>query len=220
MDSQEQQEARSGVESAPVVHGDVQPGEPARQKRKKRWPIVVGVVAAVLVVAGAGLWIWHEQPSFCATVCHDTMGSYLETYENDAMLAGAHRQAGMACLDCHEPKIEEQVAELQVQISGDYRVPLQKMEVEDEFCLRDGCHTREEIVAGAADYVAPDGTKVNPHEQTIDPAITGRNNPHNSSDTTIACSTCHTSHRNSTEIKYCYDACHHTNTFETCSDCH
>ena len=44
---------------------DGQTAEPAAQKKKKKWPIVVGVVVAVLVVAGAGFWVWHEQPSFC-----------------------------------------------------------------------------------------------------------------------------------------------------------
>ena len=49
---------------------DGQTAEPAAQKKKKKWPIVVGVVVAVLVVAGAGFWVWHEQPSFCNAICH------------------------------------------------------------------------------------------------------------------------------------------------------
>ncbi|WP_290994685.1 FMN-binding protein [Gordonibacter sp.] len=36
-------------------------------KRSKRWPLVVGVVVVVLVAAGAGFWVWHEQPSFAAS---------------------------------------------------------------------------------------------------------------------------------------------------------
>ena len=35
---------------------------------RRRWPIAVGVVAAVVIVAGAGFWVWHEQPSFCNAV--------------------------------------------------------------------------------------------------------------------------------------------------------
>ena len=60
---------------------DGQTAEPAAQKKKKKWPIVVGVVVAVLVVAGAGFWVWHEQPSFCNAICHTPMDAYLPTYE-------------------------------------------------------------------------------------------------------------------------------------------
>ena len=59
---------------------DGQTAEPAAQKKKKKWPIVVGVVVAVLVVAGAGFWVWHEQPSFCNAICHSPMDKYVETY--------------------------------------------------------------------------------------------------------------------------------------------
>jgi len=54
---------------------------PAAKKARKKWPIVVGVVVAVLVVAGAGFWVWHEQPSFCNAICHTPMDPYLPTYE-------------------------------------------------------------------------------------------------------------------------------------------
>lgn len=33
------------------------------RKRTKRL-IALGVAAAVVVAAGAGFWVWHEQPSF------------------------------------------------------------------------------------------------------------------------------------------------------------
>ena len=55
---------------------------PTAKREGKGAGLIVGVVAAVIVAAGAGFWIWHEQPSFCATMCHDTMGSYLESYES------------------------------------------------------------------------------------------------------------------------------------------
>lgn len=45
----------------------------AKKAGKKKWPIVVGVVAVVLIAAGAGFWVWHEQPSFCAAICHTPM---------------------------------------------------------------------------------------------------------------------------------------------------
>ena len=92
---------------------------------KKRWPIVVGVVAAVLIVACCGGWVWHNTPSFCGTVCHDSMGNHLANYEgtdesNGAGLAAWHGQhEGTTCLDCHTAELDVQVAELQSQLAGD-----------------------------------------------------------------------------------------------------
>ncbi|MEG0621206.1 MAG: salivary glue protein Sgs-3, partial [Raoultibacter sp.] len=56
------------AEKAAEVKEDVT--EAAAKKKGKKWPIVVGVVVAVLVVAGIGGFIWHEQPSFCSAICH------------------------------------------------------------------------------------------------------------------------------------------------------
>lgn len=187
-------------------------------RKRKKWSVAAGVVAAVLVVAGAGFWVWHEQPSFCAAVCHDTMGKYLETYEDSDYLVHDHAVEGIDCLDCHTPELSEQFAELQLQLSGNYRVPLAKMETDDGFCLRDGCHTREEIESHTV--VAVDGAEVSPHTTTIDASAAQMKNPHGDGGESLACSTCHTSHRESKEIDYCYDTCHHTETFETCVSCH
>ena len=55
-------------------------GRPAT-KRPRRGAIVGGVIAAVVVAAGIGAFVWHEQPSFCNAICHTPMDGYLETYE-------------------------------------------------------------------------------------------------------------------------------------------
>ena len=69
------------------------------------------MVVAVLVVAGCGMLAWHETPSFCGTVCHTPMSTYLDTYEatpntqgvdaygnevsnTNSMLAVVHASAG------------------------------------------------------------------------------------------------------------------------------
>lgn len=148
------------------------------------------------------------------------MGSYLDSYGNIDYLVADHAANDITCLDCHEAELATQFAELQVQLSGDYRIPFAKMEVDDKFCLRDGCHTRDEIVTALDGYVTADGMNVNPHEQTISSDAKGRENPHQMDGETVQCATCHTAHRPSAEIRYCYDACHHTETFEACSDCH
>ena len=190
------------------------PGSKPRSKRKLA--IVLGVVATVVAAAGAGLWIWHEQPSFCGTVCHDTMQPYVDTLADESYLAHAHAQSGTECLDCHVPTIEEQVAEAVKQINGNYVVPFAKMEVDDEFCLRDGCHSREEIESPDVGVVV-DGSLVNPHVQTVD-----RQNsefPHEGDGEKLQCSQCHTVHRESKGMDYCY-SCHHAETFDDCYSCH
>ena len=112
--------------------------EPAA-KAKKKWPIVLGVVAAVLLLAGIGMFIWHEQPSFCGAICHAPMDAYLEGYNQEdnaagvdkygndvsnthSMLAVSHKSQGVACLDCHVPSIAQQIGEGTMMISGSYTV--------------------------------------------------------------------------------------------------
>ena len=92
---------------------DAQPEARAqRPRRKRKWPIVVGVVAVVMVAAGVGFWTWHEQPSFCNAICHEPMDNYVEGYFNDAtLMANTHKKAQVTCLECHEAKLSEQVAE-------------------------------------------------------------------------------------------------------------
>ena len=111
--------------------------EPA--KRKKKWPIVVGVIAAVALLAGIGMFIWHEQPSFCGAICHAPMDAYLEGYQQEdnaagvdkygndvanthSMLAVSHASQKLACLDCHLPTIAQQLGEGMMMFSGSYEV--------------------------------------------------------------------------------------------------
>lgn len=110
------------------------------KRSRKKWPIAVGVVAAVLIVAGAGLFAWHEQPSFCGAICHTPMDGYLETYDaepgqpgvdkygntvsdSSAMMAAVHRaEDGTTCMDCHVPTMDEQIGEGLAWASGNYDV--------------------------------------------------------------------------------------------------
>lgn len=52
-------------------------GAPAPKKPRRKGWIIAGVVAAVIIVAGAGFWVWHEQPSFCNAICHSPMDYYV-----------------------------------------------------------------------------------------------------------------------------------------------
>ncbi|MEF9841843.1 MAG: hypothetical protein RR773_04675, partial [Raoultibacter sp.] len=152
----------------------------AAKKKGKKWPIVVGVIVAVLVVAGVGGFIWHEQPSFCSAICHTPMDPYLTTYEEpagqpgtdkwgnemkttSAMLAVTHREQGKTCLSCHVPTMSEQITEGMNWVSGNYEYPLQECSLEDlteasgadpeSFCLNESCHnvTRQDLAKKTAE---------------------------------------------------------------------
>ena len=89
-------------------------GGPAPKKRPKRGWIVAGLVAAIIVVAGAGFWVWHEQPSFCNAICHSPMDYYVETYDSGDPNLGVtvHAKAGESCLDCHTAELTTQISEV------------------------------------------------------------------------------------------------------------
>ena len=121
-----------------------EPAKDAKKARsgKKKWPIVVGVVAVVLVAAGAGFFVWHEQPSFCNAICHTPMDAYAESYidgshdkygnelteESDKMAMMAyyhgHTTEGETtnCLGCHVPTLGEQITEGMHWVTGSLRL--------------------------------------------------------------------------------------------------
>lgn len=140
---------------------------PKKRKKRRKAGIVAGVVVAVIVVAGAGFWVWHEQPSFCGAICHDPMNPYLTTYEAEpadgavdkygnevdgsTMLAAVHRVDGEAtCLSCHEPTLSQQIDEGITWVTGDFESPLDERSLieltevsgksYEQFCLNDACH--------------------------------------------------------------------------------
>lgn len=173
-------------------------------KRKKRLT-VAGVVIAVIVVAGIGGYAWHETPSFCGTVCHDSMSSFVDTYESEAgtatvdkwgnevtdasaMLSSVHADAGVGCVGCHVPSIGQQVTEGMMSLSGDYYYPLEERSLSelmansgregsgDDLCLNESCHNM---------------TREDLTEATSDMAF----NPHQWQHAQFECSDCHKSHR-------------------------
>ena len=156
--------------------------EEKKSAGKKRWPIVVGVVAAVLIVACCGGWAWHNTPSFCGTVCHESMGNHLANYEGTdetggAGLAAWHGQhEGTTFLECHTADLDVQVAELQSQLAGDTdNLGLaDRYYIDNDKCL--SCHggSYEELAKQTADL--------------------GEYNPHNSPHGQINCNECHKGH--------------------------
>ena len=155
-----------------------QTAKPAPKKSMTRGRIVAAVVVAVVIVAGCGMFAWHNTPSFCGTVCHTPMSKYVADFEagpvdgdSTAMLAAYHgADADMNCLSCHEAKIDEQVTEGMSWISGNYNFDSDTQMLESrsgelptaEFCLKSGCHdginTVDDLTAATADR------EFNPHD--------------------------------------------------------
>ncbi|HBT95849.1 MAG TPA: salivary glue protein Sgs-3 [Coriobacteriia bacterium] len=193
----------------------------AKPKRKiKKWPIVTGALI-VVVAAGIGGFIWHEQPAFCGAICHTPMDAYLATFESEPGVAGTdkwgnaventsgmlsvtHNAHGKTCLNCHEPTIGEQINEGIKWVSGDYVFPLEEHTLTDltaargatadEFCLNDSCH-----------HLASDGTVIKTRADLEATTAHLSRNPHVAQHQEFDCGTCHKAHRSS--VMYC-SSCH------------
>lgn len=197
----EQETAEAKVaEEAPAV------GE-KKSFNPKRWQMVVGIIVIVIVVAGIGFGVWHEQPSFCNSICHTPMDKYVEGYTNDdTTLAYQHghvdgsnttaastlkegvSDSSMTCLTCHTPKMDEQLTEAISWVGGNYTVDQDGSPVisepsytaSKEFCTQ--CHDYEKVIAATEHYWGED-------EEA---------NPHASHQGELECSSCHNVHGTST----------------------
>lgn len=181
------------ADKEPANKSDAIAETPQPKRKKTKAAIVVGVIAAIVVVAGVGFSIWHEQPSFCNAICHDPMDPYVEGYyaPDSTMLSAAHGANGKGCLDCHEPTISEQVAEGAAWITGNFYTPPEMRNLAtNEFCLNEACHTREEIAAATHDW---GGKDFNPHaaHTTKEQQCGDCHRVHRES--VMSCSECHTS---------------------------
>lgn len=211
------------VEEAPVDTAEEKPGV---KKGKKKFA-VIGIVAAVVIVAGAGFYAWHEQPSFCSSICHYSMDAYLPTYESQlgsegvdkwgntvadssAMLAPVHREQGITCLGCHTPVISEQLTEGMEWVSGNYTVvsttdgkfALEERDLSD--LTEASGVANEEFCLKSGCHVNDDGS-VMTRDDLVEKTSNYSRNPHVQQHGEVACSECHKAHRASTV--YC-GKCH------------
>ena len=156
----------------------------ATSKRGVKWAIIAAAVILVLAAAGSGFWIWHEQPSFCAALCH-IMQPYEDSWTSSDYEAHIHAQEEIECLDCHEPTIEQQIDEVIVYVTGDYDVPLRERKLPQETCLSCKEHdSYPELAESTEDWIR---------------------NPHASHWGDMECVLCHNQHRAS--VLYCTQ-CH------------
>ena len=177
--------------------------------KSRKGLIVGGVLAVVLLCTVGGLLVWHEQPSFCNAICHSPMDAYVEGYlgksttdqsdqsDQDGMAAGAqiHQRANVACLDCHEAKISEQIHEASVWVSGDYSVDenglLTTVGVRSDvkMCATSDCHDMEQVSQATQDWGGQIGVNVHDSHQGQDIDCGNCHSIHGQS--YLMCNTCH-----------------------------
>jgi cytochrome c nitrite reductase small subunit len=168
-------------------------------------PVATGPGWTIPISLTAEIDVW--EPDMDCTVCH-VMDPYVDSLDNPDLLAYAHGQGGLECLDCHTDQEELQRVHEEA-VPGE---PVRALSVEKEFCF--DCHlanehtSYEQIVERTSDYVI-DGQEINPHDPHGGPLETWQ----------YECYRCHTMHEESPLINYCY-GCHHEGTFESCSQCH
>lgn len=166
------------------------------KRRKKSLWMGVGIVVAVVICAGVGFSMWHNQPTFCNAICHKPMDVYVDGFYNDtSLLAHTHQKSHVNCLDCHVPTLDEQIGEAVSWVKDDYEVledgHLKTVGVtaDTKMCFSSGCHTNDEIIEATKNWGGVEG--VNPHQSHQGEAID--------------CSNCHGVH--TTSAMYC-NTCH------------
>ncbi len=166
---------------------------------RRVWPVIMSIIVVIGVVVLVGFLHWHEEPTFCSTVCHSTMQTYIDGYysEDPALEVTAHADADVTCLGCHwsQAKMLDLVNEVILYATDSYESPLpDKGEefINDEFC--GACHdgetapTKEETTADWAQdpHNIPDGVSM--HE-TVSMECYDCHSMHNAS--TMVCAECH-----------------------------
>ena len=103
------------------------------------------MIVIAVVAAGIGMLVWHEQPSFCSTMCHLEQ-AYVDNYmqeqgtagydkygqkvsNTNAMMAVLHRNTKatakpeILCVDCHVPNMMELANDGAHLFTGNYMLP-------------------------------------------------------------------------------------------------
>lgn len=150
-------------------------------------------LAALVAAAALGATLWVRDrvstTEYCAG-CH-VVARYYETWDASAFTAHAHRQAGIACRDCHPRSTKDALRELAVNAVRGVDRPIEEHKVQAAECLR--CHGSHETLASRTNsLIGPDGYAL------------GRN-PHDSHWGPLDCGVCHKMHKPSVDF---------------CSNCH
>lgn len=207
---------------------DTASDESPAPKKKKNKVKIVGIVVGVILVLGIGLFVWHEQPSFCNAICHTPMDAYGDTFlkgdvdkygnelteqQSMGMMAYAHKEkAGFTCMKCHVPVLGQQVSEAMNWVSGNYEIigtnqkgqALLKEHTIAELSEPIGM-SGDEFCLRSGCHVNDDGSDMTRADLAAKTAHYGNYNPHESHNGDMACDQCHKAHSQS--VNFC-SSCH------------
>ncbi len=192
-------------------------------KRKSKKLVITGIVVVALVAVGVGMMVWHEQPSFCSTMCHIEQ-TYVDNYAQDqnapgtdkyghevsntnAMMAVLHRSTKatakpeLVCVDCHVPNFVELAHDGMNYVSGSYPLPRDERSASG-LQSWDG-KTGESFCANENCHVYLLGDDGNlSYAKLADSTKTRAFNPHEQHhpNLSLECTDCHKGHRASTVV--------------------
>ena len=202
----------------------------AVSKRKKKTAVAIVVVAVAIAASGAGFFVWHEQPSFCAAICHTPMDAYYMTYAvvehvmfgydmpvdaaKSAMMGYLHGQNDVTCMGCHVPTLHEQVSEGMHWVTGSYEVLgenaqgdtiLESRSLERLTAARGAMP--DEFCLNEACHTAADGSVMTREMlEGITADLSETRNPHDDYHAQFDCGTCHKAHSRSVNMcSQCHD---------------
>lgn len=162
---------------------------------------IIGVALIVSGVAVAATWghFWEfrvgDPTSESCASCH-VMEQYATSLTDSTLLASAHANRDVGCVDCHEYGLEQQLNDTIAYLTSDYVEPFPRTRPANETCF--ACHEHgsyDQLARRTADLGVTDpqakGNDANPHQP-----------PHY---TDLECHSCHRMHRESTLL--CWE-CH------------
>lgn len=196
--------------------------EPSKKRTGKKW-VIVGVVVVALVAIGAGMMVWHEQPSFCSTLCH-IEGAYVDNYlqeqdapgvdkfgqpvsNTDAMMAVLHRKTQatakpeIVCVDCHDPNIAELAHDGMNFVTGNYPMPREERSLSRLMSWDGKAGSSFCAKAGCHVYLLGDDGLLDPAK--LEKSTAGRAfnfHAQHHENLSLECSDCHKGHRASTVV--------------------
>lgn len=148
-------------------------------------PLLSIAVLVVLALFGQAAMSQAERlPQLACAPCH-VMQPYVEGYHDGQLLANKHKEAGVACIDCHDNGIEDKIQETVWYVTDDFDDPPAKRHFDNKMCTK--CHSDLDELIAKTDK--GDGV-----------------NPHNSHLGDLTCSDCHKMHMQSkAACQNCHD---------------
>lgn len=148
----------------------------------------ISITHILIIMAGLSI-LSHSAyaQNSCAGNCH-IIEPYEKGFKAKPLLAAAHAEAGLSCIDCHEQTKETRAYEKQLYETGEYDDPIAIREYDSDFCFR--CHDGYDALAVKTVKYEEQWHR-NPHKSHLEePDCYECHRVHRPSN--FACGSCHT----------------------------